>query len=355
MNLIPNVLPLQFEVKEMTVAIPIGFDKNGVVYGQKIADTAQLVKSVDWGDNWTDLAKMPGGSPVDTINVLDDDSIIAQTRGGVIYRSDDGGATITEVFAPSAGAVPQWNGIDTYGKFVLFAPYTNSIRKIFMSNDYGKLNTWTEIFTSPEGAIGHPHNVRYDPYENIIWSCWGDHRPFETILFSDDFGKSWQGLPDKEYRRVTNIIPLPDSVLFGTDEVSWMGTYRHTRPELGTSQSRVCPDFHWAARKNSNDIAPVIWATRPAIVYGKDGIAFWSYRQDGCPILPAQVYASKGNNVVSIWCDNVIPNGTDTGSGIEAIYGPDKDGNLMAYLKRYTSGGTVTHLLKLTLNNEDAV
>lgn len=354
MNLIPNTMPLQYEVKQMTDSIPLFLDKNGTIYGQKNGDQNQLRKSTDWGNSWTDLVRLSG--TIDIVRVLDDDSMILETRSGVLYRSTDGGATATEVYAPASGYVPQWSGIDTYGPFVLFAPYSNNTDcKIFLSTDYGKSGSWSEIFNGSTGGMGHCHVARFDPYENIIWTAWGDHRPRETIVFSDDFGRTWQTLPDNKYMRVTNIMPLPDCVLFGSDEMFWMGTYRHVRPECGTSQHKVLPEFHWAAKKGSEDNAPNIWSTKPAIVYGKDGIAFWSYRQSGCPILPAQVYASKGEKVVSIWCDTVIPNGTNTGSGIEAIYGPDNNGNLLVQMHRYTSGGTEQWMLKLTLDNDDAV
>ena len=350
MNVLPKSLPLEYELKPLDDVIILGFSKESTIFGRRASNGAQLVKSVDWGDTWSNLFKF--SSRVESVIVLGDDSILVSVLNGDIFRSIDGGTNFSLVFSPSAGSATHWCPMDTYDKFVFFAPYTNNQKKVFMSNDYGKENSWKEILHVKDSRVGHPHNVKFDPYENIIWTVWGDHRPSDTILFSDDFGATWQQPPGKNYYRCTNIMPLPNSIWFGTDEKYWIGAYRYERPVEGTSQTKFLPKRYWAARKDSDDTAPVCWATKPAIIYGREGMAFWGYTQSSLSRLPAQVYATDGDRVYPIWCQDKLADG-DSGNGIQGVYGPDTEGNLLVSLwSIYNLDGTTTTkaLVKIKLD-----
>ena len=76
----------------------------------------QLVKSVDWGDTWSNLFRF--SSRVDSAIVLGDDSILVNAPNGDIFRSIDGGTNFSLVFSPSAGSATHWCPMDTYDKFV---------------------------------------------------------------------------------------------------------------------------------------------------------------------------------------------------------------------------------------------
>ena len=346
---LPKKMPLEYEVIPLEDVVVLGIAKDGTLYGRKQSDTAQMVKSTDGGHTWGNIVRVSPASPVEQILILDDNSIIIGTRGGRVLKSTDGGETAEVVFDPNAGGVSTWGGMDAYDRFVFLAPYRNSIGKIFMSNNYGNEGSWTEILHVKDTKVAHPHTVKFDPYENIIWTVWGDHRPADTIMFSDDFGATWQQPPKGHYYRCTNIIPLPNSVWFGTDEEYWIGAYRYERPTMGTSQSKFIPEPYWAARRWSDDIAPVCWATRPAVTYGKDGAAFWGYRTVGR--IPTQIYATRGDKVYPIWCHDKLDERVSS-YGIEGVYGPDDEGYIVATLIAPNELGTTSNLVRIKLGED---
>ena len=112
--------------------------------------------------------------------------------------------------------------------------------------------------------------------------------------------------------------------------------------------------MYWAARKDSDDTAPVCWATKPAIIYGREGMAFWGYTQSRLSRLPAQVYATNGDRVYPIWCQDKLADG-DGGNGIQGVYGPDTEGNLLVSLwSIYNLDETTTtpyNLVKIKLDS----
>ena len=91
MNVLPKSLPLEYELKPLDDVIILGFSsKESTIFGRKASDGGQLVKSVDWGDTWSNLFRF--SSRVESVIVLGDDSILVNVLNGDIFRSIDGGA-----------------------------------------------------------------------------------------------------------------------------------------------------------------------------------------------------------------------------------------------------------------------
>ena len=342
-----KAIPLDYEIIPLTgyrrvVAVD---PKTNTVY---ISNGSTLEKTVDWGTTFETVHNF--GSRVDYVEPLADGALLVITLNKKVWRYIGGAAT--EVLQATGTPL---NGVCAYGNFVMFGEYAVGYKgRIQFSSDYGV--TWRTILTMDpsDPTVDHVHDVRFDPYENLIWSVWGDGRPADTVFFTDDFGATWQTLADKHYIRATSIIPLPDCVLFGTDQYYTVGTYRHDRPHSGTSQSDVRPYLDWRARKDTFEANAVTWATRAAITYGgpDDAIAFWGYHQasSGAGILPAAIYASDGGRPYPVWCQDKLADGTD-GNGIEGVWGPTASGHLIADLRSIypDSEGInrVCHILKI--------
>lgn len=336
---VPNY-PVQYDIIPLADSRRVVcVDKEGTVYVVKNQDTV-LEKTSDWGETFDQLYDFE--TVTYQVAVVSDGSLIATTGSRKLLRSEDGGASWSEVLSMN-GRASKWGGLDVYDRFVVFAPYHEE-KAIYLSTDYGK--TFNKILEIQSAT--HCHTVKFDPYENIIWSSWGDHRPNDTLLFTDDLGATWQTLADKHYMRVTNIMPLPTSVWFGSDEIQIMGAYKHDRPVFGTSQTPVKPFLAWAAKKATLEDNAYTWATKPAIVYGSKAMAYWGYTQKlGGGIMPPAIYACDGERVYPLMCLDKRPDAPES-NGICGVWGPTTANILVADL-RSVYDGTSQHLLKVQL------
>ncbi len=349
MSVIPKKFPVTSEI------IPLsGYRKLLAV--DKATDTLyigngyDLEKTADWDATTETVHTFT--SRVDHVEVLDDGALLVGLLGGRVYRYIDG--TATEVLAMKSLPL---HGFNVVGNIITVGEYAYPPTKIWLSTDYGA--TWDPILEVTDPYVDHCHDVVFDPYENIIWSCWGDDRPYDTILYSDDFGASWQQIAEKYYLRATNIMPLPNCVLFGTDQYNVLGTYRHDRPANGTVQSDVRPYLDWLGRKDTFTDT-TIWAMKPAMTYGPQGdaLALWGYRlpaNNG--VVPAQVYASDGVLTRPIWSQNKISDGPEA-NGIYRVFGPTDSGYIVADLRSVypdSEGVDCTqHIVKIAWNVSEA-
>ena len=65
-------------------------------------------------------------------------------------------------------------------KFDFIAPYRQSERKTYMSNNYGNEGSWTEeiLHVKRHKNFSPTYNeLNLTLMSNIIWTVWGDHRP----------------------------------------------------------------------------------------------------------------------------------------------------------------------------------
>jgi len=324
MGVIPKKIPIDYEIIPLTGARKlVGVDKsNDTLY---ISNGMKLERSIDFGNTFSTVYRFT--SRVDRFEMLDDGAFLVGLNGGRVYRYADGVAE--NVLTMSAMPL---HGFNVVGNIIVVGEYNYPPTKVWLSTDYGK--TWKAILELSGASLDHCHDAVYDPYEHIIWTCWGDGRPFDTVLFSDDLGTSWQSIEDKYYMRATNIMPLPDCVLFGTDQYCTLGTYRHDRPREGTSQTVVRPYLDWRGRKDTfADFS--VWAMKPAIVYGPPGkaMAFWGYRMPNTGVIPpVQIYASDGVMTRPIWSLDSLGGGVE-GNGIFGVFGPTASGHLFADLR----------------------
>lgn len=150
---------------------------------------------------------------------LPDGTRLAVTAGR-IWRADPGSRTYAPVFELSKGSMPLSLCTDADGAVLWGEYHLNLLRsdpiRIYRSEDSGR--TWETAFTFSAGSVCHIHKIVHDPYENVLWICTGD-RDREVAIFRKD--KSFTTMSplvqgNQEYRTVA-LIPLPDCLLYGTD------------------------------------------------------------------------------------------------------------------------------------------
>ena len=187
--------------------------KTGRVYASK---GQWIYHSDDLGSTWQLTLKMHPTklSNVSNLVVLDSGDVLICGREidseSRIWKMDADGQNYRKVLSYKAGQGHIYNdfGFTSYQNIVLAGTYGSGpwLKEVvvYLSLDYGE--TWEKIFTKPNITVDpvnghhHIHDVRYDPYENLIWVCAGDDdldpHTNSFVYWSADMGKTWnKGLP----------------------------------------------------------------------------------------------------------------------------------------------------------------
>jgi hypothetical protein len=139
---------------------------------------------------------------------------------GMIARAEAGSSEYRCVFRFSKGSRPlnlcqDENGSIYWGEYFLNLRRTEPVR-IFGSQDRGK--SWGVVWTFLQGTICHVHQVVHDPHDHSILVCTGDRDHEVGILKTMDGFHTLRPLVQGNQRfRTTSLIPLPECVLYGTD------------------------------------------------------------------------------------------------------------------------------------------
>ena len=347
--------------------------KTGRVYATK---GQWIYNSDDNGVTWESTLKLheTGMSSVNNIVVLDNGDlsiagreIDSETR---IWKCDFDGKGLKKVLTYGAGQGHVYNefGFTTYQNIVLAGTYGSGpwLKEVvvYLSLDYGE--TWEKIFSKPNITVDavnghhHIHDVRYDPYENVIWVCAGDDdldpHTHSFIYWSADFGKSWnKGLGF----RATQVIPLPNSVVFGSDQTGVSGAVRYDRKFQGVAGARLKWDgkkneyLDWIAQRFSGQSIAPQWATIAAIEYGKKARAYFGFRttpQNGANLMSPTVWGTRdGLRYTAIW---TLGRRSQAGEGgVLGVFGPDKDNNLYVNLHNDIGNGQAYQMLRIKLED----
>lgn len=329
--------------------------KDGVCYG---STGNNILKSTDYGKTTTNLGTIPYTTTTPLIAwvlKMGNGTLAIGARNrdlnvSEIWLSDKNEANFSKVFTfETPGAYPSSTfGYSKFRNILLVNEYgadksfPNNPRRCYMSIDYGR--TWKTILTLPNAEGVHPHDIQYDPYEDIIWIVSGDGLEHRRVWFSADRGNTWEEIiPPKQY---TNISVLPNCILFGTDTALEVGFYRLNRPKGGF---RTAAEFNIEKaylQTDSHPQMPIACKSHSDFV---NGIVYSSfYETHPYYTIPSTIYATKdGINFFIVWQseqDTVVNTG---GSGVLAIAGADNE-NLIAYV-RMNIGDKSNHTLKLKL------
>lgn len=335
--LLPDKMPLVAETKTTGA---FGYVRNitpdGVIY-KAIYGTStfnKIEKSTDYGETWTAVGSV-GVSSITAIFKVSTGHLVVVQADGFVYRSDENEQNFTQVHK-THGAHQGVSNSHQYGDWLFLSDYGTLGTKAYSSTDGGA--TWRTIFTSPEPSVGHCHDVKYDPYEGLIWIATGDRINVARIYFSDDWGKTWQTHSYDTRYRVTAIMPLPDCVLFGSDEANELLVYKHTRPERGTSGTDLVLERFWSPKKYLNEPDAFTWVSVPAITYGANarayfGVLYMKGNENMPAHMPATVWATDGNKFFPVWMDKELTQYNLGYGGITGVFGPDDNGKIVADLR----------------------
>lgn len=80
------------------------------------------------------------------------------------------------------------------------------------------VDQWEEVYTFPQGAINHVHNIVADPYRKCIWIFTGDFGESAAIWKATDNFKKIEKLVGGDQRwRGSMAYVLPEGLLYATD------------------------------------------------------------------------------------------------------------------------------------------
>lgn len=347
--------------------------KTGRIYASK----EQYIKhSDDLGVTWQHTLKMhpTGLSNVTNMVVLDNGDVLICGREidseSRIWKMDADGKNYRKVLSYEAGQGHIYGefGFTSYQNIVLAGTYGSGpwLKEVvvYLSLDYGE--TWEKIFSKPNITVDpvnghhHIHDVRYDPYENLIWVCGGDDdldpHTHSFVYWSANMGKTWtKGLGF----RATQVIPLPNAVVFGSDQTEVAGAVRYDRNFQGVAGVNLKWDgkkneyLDWIAQRfPGQNLAPQ-WATIAGIEYGKNARAYFGFRttpQNGANIMSPTVWGTRdGLRYTAIW---TLGRRSQTGEGgVLGVHGPDKDNNLYVSLHNDLGNGQMHQMLRIKLED----
>jgi photosystem II stability/assembly factor-like uncharacterized protein len=201
--------------------------RNGGIENEKDSyNTGQVWKSVDQGQTWTVISEnLPAGKPVLLID-SENSVLYCGIYGGGMYKTDDGGATWTDIGAGlGADAAYVWDiARDVTNAGTLYLGLTDLSGAgnggIYKTTDSGA--NWSNLTGIPSGDV---LSVEVNPFDSLMVYA-GITDGYEWIegggLYrSTDGGVTWSEILDQP--RVADVIAHPDrqNVLFAVSQAWW--------------------------------------------------------------------------------------------------------------------------------------
>lgn len=157
-----------------------------------------------------------------TAIVLDDDSIILSI-GNWLYEFDISKGILSNGFYVGKGIRPliltKVASIGGFNDSIVFGGYLGNMNKKPV-NIYRRINidNWEIVYTFPQGAINHVHNIVADPYRNCLWAFTGDFEEASAIWkITDNFNKVERVVCNDQKYRGCVAYSLPEGLLYATD------------------------------------------------------------------------------------------------------------------------------------------
>lgn len=220
---------------------------------------SKLFKSMDGGDSWIDISKLPGlpkgpwgivgiaVSPVDSNRIW---TIIEAEKGGV-YRSDDAGKTWKKVNENRALRQRAWY-------YSRLTADTQNVDKLYVMNvSYGVSTDGGKTFTLKNAPHGDHHDLWIDPTNNnrmIIADDGG-------AQISNDGGNNWTtyyNQPTAQFYRVITDNEFPYRIYGAQQDNSTVRIYHRNAgnsiTESAWEETAGGESAHLAPDPNNNDI-----------------------------------------------------------------------------------------------------
>ncbi len=153
---------------------------------------------------------------------LDDNTILLST-GSHLYELNLSSKLLSKGFFLENGIRPliytKVKNICEFDDGIYFGGYlTNSLKNSV--NVYHRIGVdqWKVVYTFPQGAINHVHNIVPDPYRQCLWVFTGDFGEASAIWKVKDNFKTVERVvcDDQKYRGCV-VYALPEGLLYATD------------------------------------------------------------------------------------------------------------------------------------------
>ena len=374
-NLVDNYKATLINVNEKSGSIHTRLRayRDGKLY---VGDSHYIRVSEDDGETWQQLTTADDIPTLRQIVPTDDGELLIVSVNGQLWRSKNG-ITEWEQVLPSIGGTGFQDGnVDKYGNIILVGNYGSGLDylNVWMSSDDGK--TWDTIFHDDLPGVNwnHVHDVRFDPYENLIWFCMGDsYGGYEAeenrVYMSPDYGQTWVY---KKGIRATSIIPMPDCVLFLGDEQGRSSIFRYDRIEKGSHTIRATAhpvsdvqghmthvddwkidEVYFVSIYPDEVGTSLSWGTIASVTFGKSAEAYFGYRPNANNPHPLTIIGTKdGYTFHRIWRSEEV---YSSGYGIGGVFGPDENGRLFAAANLKNDDGELNnYIIILTPERTDS-
>lgn len=156
------------------------------------------------------------------VQVLDNEHVIL-SRGNMLYELDLTKGIMSDGWFCGEGVRPlqftKVENIDGFTNGIYFGGYLGNMEKkpvhVYRRNG---VDQWEKVYTFPQGAINHVHNIVADPYRKCLWIFTGDFDESAAIWkVTEDFKKVECLACNDQKWRADIIYPLEEGLLYATD------------------------------------------------------------------------------------------------------------------------------------------
>ncbi len=152
-----------------------------------------------------------------------DSSTILLSVGNMIHELNIDTGILSKGYFCGEGIRPliftMVKGVDGIGDGIYFGAYLGNMTKKPV-NVYHRVGVdqWVVVYTFPQGAINHVHNIVADPYRQCLWIFTGDFDEASAIWKVMDNFKTVERVVcnDQKYRGCV-VFTLPEGLLYATD------------------------------------------------------------------------------------------------------------------------------------------
>lgn len=152
-----------------------------------------------------------------------DDSTVLLSIGNFIYELNINSESCSKGYFCGQGIRPLSftivKGINSFENGVYFGGYLGNVSKkpVCIYHRIG-VDQWESVYTFPQGAINHVHNIVPDPYRQCLWIYTGDFGEASAIWKVTDNFKSIERVAcnNQKYRGCV-AYALPEGLLYATD------------------------------------------------------------------------------------------------------------------------------------------
>lgn len=151
------------------------------------------------------------------------DSVVILSIGNMLYELDINTGFLSEGYNCGEGIRPLIftivEKIKGFEKGVYFGGYVRNFDKKPVGVYHRtKVDTWEVVYTFPQGAINHVHNIVADPYRQCLWIYTGDFEESSAIWkVTDNFNSVERVVCNDQKYRGCVVYALPEGLLYATD------------------------------------------------------------------------------------------------------------------------------------------